>query len=195
MSGNPIRYMGKETLRTFDSLREYFSLFRVTFARMRDLRKISQEEKITPQFREKLMVASSAVNQCAYCSYLHSRTALEQGISQEEIDTIFKNDVSQFSEEDLPGILFAQHFAETKGKVSEDALQNIEEKYGTILTRQMQAFLQTVLFGNLCCNIYVSFKKNLLTKERKNRLRLVYFLSIPVARMIYKKSGMHGDSI
>lgn len=182
--------MVKETLRTFDSPGEYFSLFRMTFSRMRGLRKIPQEQKISPQFREKLMVAVSAVNQCAYCSYLHTRTALEQGISREEIDTIFKNDVSQFSEEDLPGILFAQHFAETKGNVSEEALKNIEEKYGTITTGQMLAFLQTVLFGNLCCNTYVSFKTNLLTRERRNRLRLVYLLSIPVARMIYRKSGI-----
>ena len=182
--------MHKGKLRTFNSLKEYFTLFYLTFKRMMGLRKISHEKEISPQFREKLMVAVSSVNKCAYCSFLHTRTALEQGIPQNEIDDILKNDIKQFSKKDLPGILFAQHFSETKGNVSESALKNVIQTYGEAKTMQMQAFLQSVLFGNLCCNTYVSFKKKLLTLEEKKHLSLVYLFSFPVARMIYKKSGI-----
>jgi len=168
----------------------YFTLFNMTFKRMMKLRKIPYEQKISPQFREKLMVAVSSVNKCAYCSYLHTKTALEQGISQNEIDGILKNDIKQFSKEDLPGILFAQHFSETKGNVSESALNNVIQIYGETKTWQMRAFLQSVLFGNLCCNTYISFKKKILTQDEKKHLRLVYIFSFPVARMIYNKSGI-----
>jgi len=48
--------MQKEKLRTFGSLKEYFALFCATFKRMMRLSKIPHEEKISPQFREKLMI-------------------------------------------------------------------------------------------------------------------------------------------
>jgi AhpD family alkylhydroperoxidase len=181
--------MQKDRLRTFNSLKEFFSLFFTTFKRMMKLRKISQSEKISSQFREKLMVAVSGVNKCAYCSYLHTRMALEQGISREEINDILKNDIKDFSGDELPGILFAQHFAETKGKVSEDTVKKLIQTYGDDKTRQIQAFLQSVLFGNLCCNTYVAFKKGHLTPEERKRLWMTYVFSRPVAKMILKRSG------
>ncbi|MBN2444246.1 MAG: carboxymuconolactone decarboxylase family protein, partial [Spirochaetales bacterium] len=168
---------------------EYFSLFCLTFKRMMKLRKISESDRLSHQFREKLMVAVSAVNKCAYCSYLHTRLALENGISREEIENIMKNDVTHFSKEELPGILFAQHFAETKSHVSRDALENLISTYGENKVLQIQAFLQSVLFGNLCCNTYVSFKKGHYKKEDKKKHRLLYLFVFPVARMIFKRSG------
>jgi AhpD family alkylhydroperoxidase len=179
----------KEKLRTFSSLREYFSLFFTTFKRMMKLRKIPESERLSPQFREKLMIAVSAVNKCAYCSFLHTRIALEQGIPQKEINDIIKNDIKHFSSEELPGILFAQHFAETKGDVSKEALMNLTRTYGENKTWQIRAFLQSVLFGNLCCNTFLSFNKGFIGAEEKKRLRLVYIFSFPVARMIFKRSG------
>jgi len=153
------------------------------------LRKIPQKEKISPQFREKIMLAVSAVNSCTYCSYLHARVALEQGISHKEIDDIIENDMEHFTPFEVPGILFAQHFSETKGNVSKDALKKLVESYGEYKALQIQAFIQSVFFGNLCCNTVVSFKKGLLTQEEKKGLRLTYLFSLPIARMIRKKSG------
>lgn len=183
------KIMQRQKLRIFSSLKEYFSLFIKTFKRMMQLRNIPQTDRISPQFHEKLLVALSAVNRCAYCSYLHTRLALEQGINRKEIDDILKNDIKEFSQKELPGILFAQHFAETKGNVSKTALRKVTQVYGENKTRQIQAFLYSVLFGNLCCNTFVYFKKSHVLPMEKPKLRLVYILSIPIARMIFKRSG------
>ena len=49
------------------------------------LREINDEGLISPDFRERLMLAVTAVNGCRYCSYAHTRAALKGGLSREEI--------------------------------------------------------------------------------------------------------------
>jgi AhpD family alkylhydroperoxidase len=181
--------MKQGKLRIFASLKEFMSLFFTTFGRMMTLRKVPREEKLSPQFRATLMLVVSHVNRCAYCSYLHARRALEQGISQEEIDALIQNIGRPIDPAEAPGILFAQHVAETKGNVSADSLKKIEETYGHYQALQIRAFTQSVLFGNLCCNTVLSFEQGLLTREEKKGRRLAYMFSLPIARGILKKSG------
>ena len=46
---------------------------------------VPRTARITPTQGEHLMLAISGVNQCAYCSYLHTQTALSKGV---DLDTI-----------------------------------------------------------------------------------------------------------
>ncbi|MBN1523169.1 MAG: carboxymuconolactone decarboxylase family protein [Spirochaetales bacterium] len=180
--------MKKESLRTFDSLSEYWSLFQKTFKKMSGLRKILRREQITPQFREKLMLVVSQTNQCAYCSFLHAKKALEEGISQNTIDNILDIEEGHFTPKEIPAVLFARHFAETKGNVSPLSIHTLTEYYGEHTSRQIQAFLQSVLFGNLCCNTVFSFKEHLFSASEKRNRRLAWLCSLPVASMIKKNS-------
>ncbi|MBN1699461.1 MAG: carboxymuconolactone decarboxylase family protein [Spirochaetales bacterium] len=182
--------MNKESLRIFSSLREYLSLFILTFKKMSGLRKIKTDERLSPRFREKIMLAVSGVTSCAYCSYLHAKLALEEGIDEKEIEKILKRDITDVERSEIPALLFAQHFAETGGAVSEGAERTLVEHYGESRALQIQAFAQSVLFGNLCCNTVVSFREGRLEPEEKKGRRLAMMLSTPVAAMIRKRSGI-----
>lgn len=43
---------------------------------------------LSPAFRERLMLAVTAVNRCRYCSFAHTRMALAAGVSNAEIAQI-----------------------------------------------------------------------------------------------------------
>lgn len=184
----PVMKQGR--LRIFASFGEFIFLFFKTFGRMTALRNVPRKEKISPRFRTMLMLAVSQVNQCAYCSYLHARRALEEGIAQEEITAIVENVGRRVDRSEAAGVLFAQQMAETKGNPSAVSCKTLERCYGTYQALQIRAFTQSVLFGNLCCNTVVSFREGLLTREEKKGRRLAYVFSLPIANSILKKSGM-----
>ncbi|MBN2352437.1 MAG: carboxymuconolactone decarboxylase family protein [Spirochaetales bacterium] len=182
--------MKQGRLRIFASFGEFLFLFFTTFGRMTTLRKIPRGETISPRFRTMLMLAVSQVNQCAYCSYLHARRGLEEGIAQEEIAAIVENVGRRVDRSESAGVLFAQHMAETRGNPSAVSCKTLERCYGAFKALQIRAFTQSVLFGNLCCNTVVSFQEGLLTPEEKKGRRLAYAFSLPIANIILKKSGM-----
>ena len=67
------------------------------------------------QFVERIMLAVTSVNGCAMCSYAHTQMALEAGLSKEEIESYFDK-TQNVSDEEMVGILYAQHYADTRCK-------------------------------------------------------------------------------
>ncbi len=45
---------------------------------------------ISPAFRERLMLTVTSVNNCRFCSYVHSKQALLSGLSKEETEMLLK---------------------------------------------------------------------------------------------------------
>ncbi len=65
-------------------------------------------------FVEKIMTVVTAVNGCVYCAWFHARQAAASGISSEEVRNMlnlqFRADAA---EEEVPALVYAQHYAET----------------------------------------------------------------------------------
>ena len=70
---------------------------------------------LDPHFIERLQLAVTEVNGCAACSYQHTQMALEQGMSNEEITSFLSGDGSFTKPEEAKAIMFAQHFADSRG--------------------------------------------------------------------------------
>ena len=64
------------------------------------------------EFMERIMLAVTSVNECRYCSYYHTKIALENNCTNEEIRELLGGDFSCADQEELPALAFAQHFAE-----------------------------------------------------------------------------------
>jgi AhpD family alkylhydroperoxidase len=174
-------------IRYFESTSEFFTMFAGIFKIMLKANTLGAAEKIPGDFSERLMLAVTSVNQCAYCSYLHTQTALEQGVELENIKTILQGEIGSFSTEELPAVLYGQHFAETKSRVSEAAKSEFIKAYGLSRAAKIESYIMMVCFGNLCSNTVYARENNMLTRKEKNKNLIVYLLSKPVASGIRKR--------
>jgi len=107
---------------------------------------------ISPAFRERLMLAVTAVNGCRYCSYYHTGEALKSGLSREEISRLLAGESASCPLEEAPAVIYAQHWAESNTRPDPTALQNLREIYGQEKIDAIHLVLRMIRIGNLSGN-------------------------------------------
>lgn len=107
---------------------------------------------VSPQFRERLMMAVTAVNQCRYCSYFHARESLRVGLPPEEVRSLLDGNLRHAPEEELPALLYAQHWAECNGAPDAAARQQLQQTYGPERAEAIETVLRLIRTGNLLGN-------------------------------------------
>lgn len=144
--------------------------------------------EISPEFMERIMLAVTEVNGCAACSYAHTKIALETGMSNEGIQKLLSGVVSDIPEQELPAILFAQHYAENRDFPSTTAWDRIVEIYGLSKAMGILAAIRLMIAGNIYGIPWSSFFNRFRGKpdERSSlfyeiSLLLIGPLFIPVA--------------
>ena len=103
-------------------------------------------------FRDRLMLAVTAVNGCRYCSYYHAQEALKAGLPDEELQKLLEGVVDNAPAGELPALLYAQHWAETDGKPDKAARQKLLETYGPQRAEAIETVLHMIRMGNLLGN-------------------------------------------
>jgi AhpD family alkylhydroperoxidase len=116
-----------------------------------------QGKIITPKFRERIMLAVTSVNRCRYCSYAHGREALSKGIAQEEINELAKGMFAGCPADEIPALLYAQHWAETNGRPDEEIRKQVMTTYGSEKLNMMELAMQLIRSGNLLGNTFDYF--------------------------------------
>lgn len=58
---------------------------------------------LSPAFRERLMLAVTAVNACRYCAHLHAQVALTAGLRRDEIAQRLGGEFAAAPARELPG--------------------------------------------------------------------------------------------
>lgn len=137
----------------------------VTFARdflnillhIPDLRTAARAGRVSKAFAKKIMLAVTQVNGCRICNYGHTRMALEAGVPPEEIRRIIAADLGDFPEDETPALLFAQHYAESEGRVDPEAWYCLVDYYGEATARDILAYIRMITLGNLLGNTYDAF--------------------------------------
>ena len=104
---------------------------------------------LSGHFTERLMLAVTEVNQCAMCSYAHTKMALESGMDIKEIEAMLAGDHTDVNEEELPAILFAQHYAESRGLPSRAAWQAVTRRYGEAKSFAVLGAIRMMMVGNI----------------------------------------------
>ncbi|MCB0920510.1 MAG: carboxymuconolactone decarboxylase family protein [Actinobacteria bacterium] len=83
------------------------------------------------QASERIMLAVTEVNGCALCSYAHTRWALDMGIPEQEVRDLLSGVASDAPGDELAGIAFGQHYADTRGRPDPVGWSEIVDTYGT----------------------------------------------------------------
>lgn len=104
---------------------------------------------ISDEFVERIMLSVTEVNGCEICAYGHTQMALKMGLSKEEIMAILSGQKEVILPEEVKAIMFAQHYAETKGIVDPQAHQAILEDYGDEKSTVILAAIQMMMIGNI----------------------------------------------
>ena len=70
------------------------------------------------------------------------------GMSLEEIENILSGNYENVPKEELPAVLFAQHYAELRGKYSQESFNRVIEIYGIEKAKAILATIRMIMFGN-----------------------------------------------
>jgi AhpD family alkylhydroperoxidase len=108
--------------------------------------------RVPRAFAEKIMLAVTQVNGCRYCAYGHTRTALKEGVSSEDIEKILAAELGDFPEEEAVALAFAQHWAETAGQPDPEAEHRFREYYGPVVSADILNWMRMINMGNLMGN-------------------------------------------
>ncbi len=107
---------------------------------------------ISADFRERLMITVTNVNQCELCSWAHSRAALIAGISEDEVNMLLVGDTANCPADERDALLFAQHWADTDGKPDDTALSKLIAHYGEEKAKAILVTLGVMRIGNFSGN-------------------------------------------
>jgi len=138
--------------RIYHSLSAFIVDLKAIMVRRDQMKPLMRGELIDAAFRERLMLAVTAVNGCSYCSYAHARQALVEGIDSDEVKALQDGVVENSPREELPALLYAQHWAETGGKTDPVARGRIIELYNEDTVNAIELALRTIQMGNLSGN-------------------------------------------
>ena len=124
---------------------------------MRWLRSGKLNGAISPAFRERLMLAVTAVYGCRFCSYFHARQGLKSGIDGEEAAALLAGSLETCSTEEAVALLYAQHWAESNANPDPEAAERLERAYGAETAKAINLVLRMVRVGNLAGNLWDYF--------------------------------------
>ena len=129
----------------------------------------NKKSKLVDQhFVERLQLAVTEVNGCAACSYQHTKMALRQGMSSEEISSFLSGGDHFIKPEEAKAIMFAQHFADSKGFPKRYAYDSIVKEYGEEQACIILSAVQIMIAGNMYCIPYSAFQSRLKGQAYKD---------------------------
>ncbi|MBN1777020.1 MAG: carboxymuconolactone decarboxylase family protein [Clostridiales bacterium] len=134
--------------------RPLFSLaeiYKITYQAIRTAPHMARGEKrglTTVELRERLMMAVTEVNGCAMCSWYHTRVALSTGMAEDEIRRMLSGELKDVPDGEITAVLFAQHYADTRGKPDRAAWEKLCERYGKPATLAMLGAIRGIMLGN-----------------------------------------------
>jgi AhpD family alkylhydroperoxidase len=138
--------------RTYKNLRDVFSDLWFPIRNSSQLKEIARKKLISPAFRERLMLAVTAVDGCRYCSYFHTKQALKSGITAEEISNLLTKDVADCPQDEAVAVIYAQHWAESDAHPDPEAVKRLHQTYGDEKAEAIHLMLRMIRMGNLLGN-------------------------------------------
>ncbi|NPV02238.1 MAG: carboxymuconolactone decarboxylase family protein [Brevinematales bacterium] len=166
------------------SLKEFYWIYYNMVRTMVYIYQAKKNHGLTRQFRERIMIAVTEVNGCPLCSYAHTKVALVTGMSIEEIQDMFAGDINNVPADELAAIMFAQHYAESRGNPSEEAWNRIVEIYGATTAKGILGAIRAIMFGNADGIAWGSFFSRFIGKPDK-RSNLLYEIGMMITTVTF----------
>ncbi len=135
----------------------------------KDVLKITRKRKqikvlnhsISRKFSEHIMLVVTSVNGCIYCEWGHVNWAVQKGSTQEEIKGLLSLNFGNLPAEETIALSFAQHYAETLGNPSREAINRLINEYGVERSQAIILRCDMITVGNLLGNSISSFLSRL----------------------------------
>jgi AhpD family alkylhydroperoxidase len=156
------------------------------------LRTSKKTKLMNKKFKERIMLAVTEVNGCAMCSFVHTKLALQSGMSRENIQALLGGDTSMVPLEESVAILFGQHFASSKESPSDEAIDRLIQEYGLQKAELVLAACNMITMTNAMGigldNLYNRIKFNRVQGSKLYRELLNPFLVMllfPILTILY----------
>jgi len=138
--------------RIYRSFSQFWRDFRYPLQNRDKIKITMKGDLVSYAFRERLMLAVTAVNGCRYCSYYHAKEAVKAGLPESELQKLLVGVVDDAPADELPALLYAQHWAESDANPDPEARQKLVETYGPERTEAIEMALRMIRMGNLLGN-------------------------------------------
>lgn len=156
------------------SLREIYGISVSAFRSLRDLKQGRRSGLMSEQLQERIMLAVTGVNQCALCSYAHAEMALKAGLNNDEIKSFVSGEFPDIPDDEVKAVLFAQHYAENRGRPSAEAWNEILSAYGEEKAKAILASARMIMLGNAIGIIFGSIQSRFKTGKGDERSNVLY---------------------
>ncbi|MDF1628901.1 MAG: carboxymuconolactone decarboxylase family protein [Alcanivoracaceae bacterium] len=107
---------------------------------------------LSPALREEIMLAVTSVNDCRYCSWVHTGLALENGVDMDSLHALLGRDLGSVEEREAVAILFGKHFADSVRQPSKVARDKLRQHFSDGERREIMAYIHAIYFANLTGN-------------------------------------------
>ncbi len=174
------------------SLQELYRSFVFTPRAIPKLMQNNKTKLLDQNFIERLQLAVTEVNGCAACSYQHTKIALAQGMSNEEISSFLSGSTDFIVEEEAKAIMFAQHFAEARGIPDRIAYDAIVSEYGEPKARIILAACQSIITGNMYGIPFSAFLSRLKGKPYKGSTLFYELTMLVLGALLLPFAIIHG---
>jgi len=131
------------------SIRELYRSFVFLPGAIKKLSGNNKSGLVNKQFIERLQLSVTEVNGCAACSYQHTKMALNQGMSNEEISSFLSGAGNFIKPEEAKAIMFAQHYADFRGFPEKNTYDSIVKEYGEEKANIILSAVQIITVGNM----------------------------------------------
>ncbi|MFA9377140.1 MAG: carboxymuconolactone decarboxylase family protein [Lachnotalea sp.] len=176
--------MKMESKKRLYSMKEAYIITWQAMRTMPQLRRARKSGEMDEQFMERVMLAVTEVNGCAICSYAHTKMALEAGLSDIEIQNMLSGISYDVPAEELQAIMFAQHYADSRGIPSKESWERIVETYGLSKAKGILGSIRAIMMGNVYGIPWGSFFNRIKGKPDK-RTSWLYDLSLMIGSILF----------
>lgn len=146
------------------SLREAYWIYYHGIRTMKYMIQAKKNGKLNLSGIERVMLAVTEVNGCGICSYAHTKVALDAGLTNEEIVGLLDGVFDYVPKEELTGVLFAQHYADSRGNPSRKSWEMVVEEYGESTAKGILGAIRGIMIGNVVGIPWTSFFNRLKGK-------------------------------
>lgn len=109
--------------------------------------------RITPAFREAIMLAVARSNGCPYCSYHHQEWAIKEGASDDEIANLEDIDPGSFDRAKWSAFVYARSLAENDfGPIPTAIAGDAQKHYSPSQLRDIETVARFMTFANRSAN-------------------------------------------
>lgn len=176
--------MSQEFYKKIYSIPEFYIALYKGLRTMKFMIRSKKNKELTPEQIERIMLAVTEVNGCEVCSYGHTKMALEQGMSIEEIQMLLSGNTENIPADEAIAIVFAQHYADERGNPSPESWQRVVETYGATKAMGILGAIRAIMIGNTHGIALSAFRRRLKGQAVK-KSNIVYEISMITSIILF----------